>query len=272
MLSIGEFSKVTSLTIKAIRLYHEKGLLKPARVDPQSGYRYYDPASVERARAILALRALDFSIEACREILEACGDDADILSILERQRGSIEKKIERYRDIRQRLDGIISNEKEARMAAKTSGFDVVEKVLDPLRVAGLRTKGRYAETGTRLRQVARKAGRHIAGKPLNLYYDGEYKEENADFESCFPVRKLNRIEGLAVHELPGGRCVSFIHKGPYEELGRSYEKVFQYIREKGLKAVFPSREVYVKGPGMIFKGNPKKYLTEIQIPIESGGS
>ena len=48
-------------------------------------------------------------------------------------------------------------------------------------------------------------------------------------------------------------------------MGRSYEKILGYIKDKGLETVLPSREIYHKGPGMIFKGNPKKYLTEIQI-------
>jgi effector-binding domain-containing protein len=43
--------------------------------------------------------------------------------------------------------------------------------------------------------------------------------------------------------------------------------VFDYLREKGYTATLPTREIYLKGPGMIFKGNPKKYLTEIQVVI-----
>jgi effector-binding domain-containing protein len=62
--------------------------------------------------------------------------------------------------------------------------------------------------------------------------------------------------------------VSLIHKGPYETLGRSYEKITAYIKEKGYRPKLPSREVYLKGPGMIFKGKSENYLTEIQILIE----
>ena len=56
MLSIGEFSRVVGMTVKALRFYHEEGLLVPAVVDPRSGYRYYDAAQVETARAIRFLR------------------------------------------------------------------------------------------------------------------------------------------------------------------------------------------------------------------------
>jgi effector-binding domain-containing protein len=59
--------------------------------------------------------------------------------------------------------------------------------------------------------------------------------------------------------------MSLIHQGPYEELGRSYARVLQYVADHGYKGTLPSREVYLKGPGMIFKGNPKRYLTDIQL-------
>lgn len=61
--------------------------------------------------------------------------------------------------------------------------------------------------------------------------------------------------------------------GAYEELGRSYEKVFAFIRERGYEIEIPTREFYLKGPGMIFRGNPAKYLTEIQVLVkEAPGS
>lgn len=104
---------------------------------------------------------------------------------------------------------------------------------------------------------------------MNLYYDSEYKEDDADFEPCFPIRKGKSSDDISVRELKGGRCVSLIHKGQYENLSESYKKIFAYINEKGLKTLLPSREVYIKGPGMIFKGNPNNYLTEIQIMIEN---
>jgi effector-binding domain-containing protein len=71
-----------------------------------------------------------------------------------------------------------------------------------------------------------------------------------------------------VRELPGGRCVALLHQGPYEELGRSYAKILDYVKQKGYEFEMPTREVYIKGPGMIFKGNPRKYLTEIQLLLK----
>ncbi len=61
---------------------------------------------------------------------------------------------------------------------------------------------------------------------MTLYYDGEYKEDDADFEPCFPVRKGLNENGISVRELKGGKCVSLIHQGPYDTLGDSYKKIF----------------------------------------------
>lgn len=100
---------------------------------------------------------------------------------------------------------------------------------------------------------------------MRLHYDAEYKEAAADFEACFPVRAIVEADGVDVRELPGGPCVALVYHRPYDQLGRSCARVLQYLKEKGYKTLLPTREVYLKGPGMIFKGNPRHYLTEIQF-------
>jgi effector-binding domain-containing protein len=102
-----------------------------------------------------------------------------------------------------------------------------------------------------------------------LHYDDEYREADADFEACMPVRRAAAArDGIDVRELAGGRCVSLLHKGPYDEMGRSYAVILKYVKDKGYRVSMPTREVYLKGPGMIFRGNPKNYLTEIQMVVE----
>jgi DNA-binding transcriptional MerR regulator len=82
--SIGEFSKITGLTSKTLRFYHEEGLLVPSRVDEQTGYRYYAPAKLDTAWAITMLRDLGFSLGEIREILGQVADDADLIEAMER--------------------------------------------------------------------------------------------------------------------------------------------------------------------------------------------
>ena len=270
MFSIGQFSRITGLTVKTIRLYHEKAVLQPAWIDEETGYRYFDQASVERARVIRYLRELDFPLAEIRELLAADdhSDESGILPLLERQRGRIQEQQSGLSRIAASLDEVIAREKEAFAMVEQEGFEVEVKELAPLEVAGLRWKGGYADTGKALGQVCRRYGRYTRGKPFNLYYDVDVKDEGADVESCVPVEQAPEAESFEVHTLPGGRCVSLIHKGPYEEIHRTWARVMGYIQEKGLTATLPYREIYLKGPGMIFKGNPKNYLTEIQILVE----
>lgn len=156
------------------------------------------------------------------------------------------------------------------MTAQNGSFEVEEKNLETLLVAGIRYKGRYDEVGERFGPIMKVAGRYMAGKPMNLYYDECFKETDADIETCVPVRKGEDKDDVKVHELPGGKAVVLIHKGPYDTLTRSYEKISSYVKEHGYKVQLPTREIYVKGPGMILKGKPENYLTEIQMLIEPG--
>jgi effector-binding domain-containing protein len=55
-------------------------------------------------------------------------------------------------------------------------------------------------------------------------------------------------------------------------MGRSYARLMAYLKQSRLAVVMPTREVYLKCPGLIFKGNPRHYLTEIQIPIAEGNA
>jgi DNA-binding transcriptional MerR regulator/DNA gyrase inhibitor GyrI len=267
MFSIGEFSKITGLTVKTLRFYHECGVLVPARVEGTSRYRYYDDRNVETARAIAALRQYDFSLEEIAEILRDHGDEADILTFLERRKKTLSERVARDRDLINSIDSIIHRERKAQQMNQQTAFEIEEKTIPSVLVAGVRMRGRYDECGQGFAKIGRNFGRHISGKCLCLYYDGEYKEDDADFEPCMPVRKAMPVEGFNVRELPGGKCVTLVHRGPYSEIGRSYEKVLRYIKQRGYEMLLPTREVYLKGPGMIFKGNPKKYLTEIQVLV-----
>jgi DNA-binding transcriptional MerR regulator/effector-binding domain-containing protein len=267
--SIGEFSKITGLSIKTLRFYHEQGLLAPTLVDEQTGYRYYDHGRVEKARTIAQLRSLEFSLNDIRDMLAASDDEADILDCLERQKRSIEAKYRQYRTVLSSLEQFIHNEREARSTMQNSTFSVEEKDLDTLLIAAVHMKGKYSDCGKGFARIGRSLGRHVSGKCFLLHHDSEFKEDDADFEACMSVRKGKAAEGISIRELAGGRCVALLHRGPYDQMGRSYEKILSYIKSKGYEVSLPTREVYIKGPGMIFKGNPKNYLTEIQMLIQT---
>ena len=271
MFSIGEFSRMSGLSVKTLRFYHEKGLLNPALVEVETGYRNYDKGNLERAQVIVALRGLDFGLDSISEILANYQDDGDILEFLEMRKHQLQIEINHRNDVVAMLDLIIAEEVRARSAMSQTSFEREEKRLSPVLDGGIRMKGRYSDCGKAFGQLGRKLGRHIGGKAMMLCYDEEYREDDADFEPCMPLKRLVDVDAVDVRELPGGRCISLVHKGAYDGLSRSYGRLLDYAKERDLVLVNPSREVYLKGPGMIFKGNPKKYLTEIQFLVTGDG-
>ncbi|MEM7154457.1 MAG: MerR family transcriptional regulator [Myxococcota bacterium] len=265
MLSIGEFSRATALTVKTLRHYHERKLLVPTAVDPSSGYRYYDEAAIERARVIKALRELEFSLDEIAEILRECDDDADALEFLARRRKAIAERLAHLRSIASALDTVIRTETEAK-TMHDQEFAIEDKTIAPALVAGIRTRGRFDQSRDAFKRLGRAFGFGLAGPAGILIYDDEYKDQDADFEPYFPIKRAKKTDpDIHVRELSGGRALCLVHRGPYDTISKTYGRLLSEIRAQKLAPLLPSREVYIKGPGMLFAGNPAKYLTEVQI-------
>ncbi len=264
MYSIGEFSLITKLSVKTLRHYHTENILDPDYIDEDSGYRYYREASIQKAEMIKMLRDLEFSISDIREITEKFTDDSEILPYLNSQKEKIRMKLEEYEKINFSLESIIKNAEERKMK-KSYSDKVVDKNIGDFIFAGYRFKGRYDEVGKAFSKIGKAAGRFINGKAMSLYYDGEYRESDADIEGGFPLKKEISNPEINCRVLKGGKAATIIHSGSYDTLSESYKKLFNYIEQNKIKTDLPAREIYIKGPGMIFRGNPEKYVTEIQI-------
>jgi type II secretory pathway component PulF len=94
--SIGEFSKLTNLTQKTLRLYQEKELLIPAKIDEFTKYRFYNDSNLETANLINFFKQFDFSLAEIKEIVDNQDDRSIVAELLEKQRDVIEDKITKY--------------------------------------------------------------------------------------------------------------------------------------------------------------------------------
>ena len=266
MLSIGEFSRVTQLSIKALRLYHEKGILVPGSVNLRSKYRYYGSQAVERALVLRKLQELGFSLQEIKEIFNGCQDDNQIAVHVEKKLAEIGQNIRKYQGIQKNLRLFLDSITEEKMLYKT---DIENEEITETLFCSIRFQGKYSEIGPKFAVLFKAVGRWAIGKPFALYHDGEYKEENADIEACLEVKKEIKKPGISCRRLVGGKALTLLHYGPYEELGRSYQRLYETCREKNLEIILPVREQYLKGPGMIFRGNSKKYVTKLMILVSS---
>jgi len=112
--SIGEFSKLTNLTQKTLRLYQEKELLIPAKIDEFTKYRFYNDSNLQTANLINFFKQFDFSLAEIKEIVDNQDDGSIVAELLEKQRDVIEDKITKYNFVM----GLI-NEKLIRRATMT---------------------------------------------------------------------------------------------------------------------------------------------------------
>lgn len=261
---IGEFSRISCLSIKTLRFYHEQGLLIPSSIDQKTGYRFYNDAACERARLIQELRALEFSVKEIRGILQECAEDQDLLDHLAAKQRDIESRIRHYGEIRRRLR--LLQRSETTTGQANAGEAPQPLKVPELLVAAIRFRGRYHEIGDYLGLLYHSCSRHIAGKPFMLYYEAEYKEDDADLELCLPVKRQVESDQVQCRLLPARDMITLLHRGPYDMLYRSYKKMTDYFKGRGWELGIPIREHYLKGPGMLLRGNPKRYLTQIQVP------
>lgn len=267
LLSIGEFSKVVGITVKALRFYHDREILVPAYVEVGSGYRYYGKANLETAQIIVMLRDLGFSVEDIRSFLKEQSNDESALDYLIKRRKDVQAKLSKQRSILLKLDRMIQGEQDRLRQSDRYPTQIETRELDPMLVAGIRMKGHYADIGNGFRKLSQSAWRHICGKAMCLLYDEEYREDDADFEAVFPIKKPIQGKEFSVRELQGGTAICIRHVGPYQTIGRSYGELFEYARQSNHTMLTPTREVFLKGPGLLLKGNPNHYVTEIQVLV-----
>src|SRR5437868_15433239 len=110
--SIGEFSRVSGMTVKTLRFYHEQKLLIPTLIDPQSGYRYYDASLIERAAAIVFLRKLEIPLEQIAQILVSADDAAAVLEAMERHKSVLNERIRTLRGAVRSREQCISEQRQ----------------------------------------------------------------------------------------------------------------------------------------------------------------
>ncbi len=268
LLPIGRFSQLARLTIKALRLYDELGLLRPAYVDPDTGYRYYSLAQAKEAEQISLLRTLEMPLEQIRELVST-RDPVRVRELLDRHRQRIEERLAEHERALAFLRRLTQTEVDM-------SHEIVIRQVQAQPVVSIRQHTSLARLGELFGRamgemfdyVARVGARPV-GPPFSIYHDPEFKEEDLDVEIGIPTEKHLAGNGRIVgSELPAGPLACTLHAGPYQEIGPAYQALFAWIRDHGHETSGPPREVYLVGPGQA--PSPAEYRTEIGWPLRAG--
>lgn len=273
MLKISEFARLTQLPVKTIRFYDEIGLLKPAHVDEWTGYRYYSAEQLPRLYRILALKALGFSLEQIRDLLEQQVSAEQLRGMLILKRADIQQRLEEEQE---RLQYVEAKLRLIETEDIMGGYDVVMKAMPAVRVASVRDESPSFATLARtferlfgeLTRYVYHHGAQLNAKPgenaFTVYHQAEH-EPLAVEAALGVIGALPPSDRVQVYDLPAlPHAVSVIHRGPYSTIESAYAAAMKWIEVNHYALAGPVREVYL---AFDRDGDPANYVTEVVLPV-----
>jgi DNA-binding transcriptional MerR regulator len=244
LVPIGTFAKMTYLSVKALRHYHDVGLLEPAVVDNSTGYRWYSTSQVPVAQAIRRFRELDMPIDDVLAVLRAPNPATRsdvIVSHLER----MQQQLERTQQTVSSLQALLANEHRA--------ATVDYRVLEPVLGIAIDERVRFDDAGdwcaavfAELHTVLDIVGVVPAGPDGALYSDEFFEAGEGPVTAFVPVARRLRPSGrTALVELAASRVAVMIHEGAFAELDQTYGALGTVVSERGVGTTGPIREHYL---------------------------
>lgn len=263
MLSIGEFSKICSVTTKTLRYYDEIRLIRPVYT-AENGYRYYDISQLKTMLLINRLKSYGFSLEEIAESILVV-EEEKLLSKLRKKEKEILQQMDDFDLLlkRLRLDagnlerGIPLMEFMDKMEVKLTEREPVS-ILYTRQEMSVEDYGKYFG---KLYEIIAKEKLTIIGPPMSIYHCTEFKPEKSDIEVAIPV--IEAVKGT--RELSGGLHASIVHKGVYSELTTAYARLTEWVEKEGYQLTNPPLEIYRTN---IMEARPDEQVTEIYFPVK----
>lgn len=268
MFKIGDFSKLTLVSIRMLRYYDEVGLFKPAEIDSFTGYRYYSAKQISTLNLIVSLRDMGFNVSDIAIALKEESDE-NLKALLKQKEVEIENTIKAEKEKLRKINNAIKNLKKERV---NMNYNVSIKSVPSYKIISLRdTIPAYNAEGI-LWDIL---GRYMDEKKISCsnicyatYHDEGYTEGPVDVEVVMEVQKLlPDADGFTFKESdPIEKAASILVPGEYENIASAYNFLGKWIEENGYTIAGATRQLPIKGPWN--ETNPKDYLTEIQMAIK----
>lgn len=274
MFRIGEFAQIAQVSSRQLRFYDQLGLLQPAHIDQQTGYRYYTVRQLPRLNSILALKELGLSLEQIGPLLQKDLSPAELRSMLLLKRAQLERSLQ---EEEARLRHVESRIAQIDREGKAEGFDVLMKsvLATPILSVTCACEG-MDEVVRMVRTVADEGARQI--KPalrdkLIVVARNDVDSDKLDLDIGFsltrPTNASVRITGdlvLRASELPAvDTMATIVRPGTNAESHTSFSTVGRWIEANSYEIAGPCREIFLEPitgpPG--FEGA----LVEIQFPV-----
>ncbi|WP_446665063.1 MerR family transcriptional regulator [Flexivirga sp. B27] len=275
LMSIGEFSGATRISVRMLRYYDANDVLTPADVDPVTGYRRYDARQLAIASRIRRLRDSGFGVSAIGALLDSVGTPA-FDRALQMQRRTLVDDVAAARDRLRALDRMLAESSNAKESAMS---DITVELVDlpATTVVSLRgTVASYAAEGTLWADFMPAIGAQqppIIGPGGCIEHDGEFREADVTESVFLPVPPgTTAAEPLTVLDLPARRAVVARAVGPYgEAITAAHEAIARFVADNDLHVAYAADDVATHGFNIYdtdpSSTKPEDSVTRVHVPV-----
>jgi DNA-binding transcriptional MerR regulator len=271
MLNIGEFARLAQVSPRMLRHYDELGLLTPDRVDPDTGYRFYDVRQLGRLHRIVALRDIGFSLDQIRQILTQDISVEELRGMLRLRRAQIEHTLGEEQD---RLRRVEAHLRALEWSDIMELQDVVIKQTEPMRVAQASARGlTHADIGPAFGRLMPEVIAHLEaagaepGISVGVYEDdgGTVPEGELVLHAGFAIgdQDVPASDTVDVVSLPVIEVAAAVYRGGGEGIMAAWEALVRWIDDSGYRLIGDCRELYHEW----HDDDPSANVMELQQPI-----
>ena len=269
MIKIGDFSKLSRVSIRMLRHYDEIGLLKPETTDSFTGYRYYSPAQLPTANRITAFKDMGFSLASIAEIMKQYHDPEALGAFLAVK---LEEVREEERETYTRITLIETAIQRLRKDEYSMKYDVTRKTMPRRTVASLRKViPNYQDERSLWELMGKETGCTLQmANPcysLAVFHDEGHRDSDVDVEIQIAVQEqAENTENVVFKTVEPIEIASAVYKGGYDQIGAVNEAVAAWVSDNGYDYNGPGFFIYHVSPGQ--DPNPENWVTEICYPIK----
>lgn len=274
MFRIGEFSQIARVSGRLLRYYDSIGLLRPIRIDPASGYRYYSAGQLPRLNRILALKDLGLSLEQIAKLVDDKVEPGEIRGMLMLRKAELERTLE---EETARLRHVESRLKQIEEQGALTDYDIVLKSVPALSFLSIRSLVAGMDQAVAL--VGAVAGAMSARVPAALRQNivvvahSDFDDQELDLDIGVTLhRGFNGMVALpdrrkmTLHELPAAEhMVTIVRNGPPDQSHAAFGALGQWMEANGYGIAGPCREVFLEMPSRPEESG--KAVMEIQFPV-----
>lgn len=269
MFKIGDFSKLSKISIRMLRHYDEIGLLVPTHINKVNGYRYYSANQLSTTNRIHALKDMGFSLSSIKEILTEYNDRESLIRYLNIHYSQVREHLE---DTQKKLLQIETTIERIGRIDIMKNYDVTIKDFAPKYMMTLRrTIPTYQDEGMLWHQLYSETNGHnvqvdVPNYSKAVFYDVGYKENYVDVEIQLAVSgNYEDTENVKFITVPSVTAATAIVKGNFKQLTDACEAIGNWISDNNYDVDGPMFNIYHIGPGQ--DSNSDNWVTEVCFPV-----